>query len=73
MLLLKVKNCKTRSKGKLCLKLKIKNTERRHWHHSGIFIVDFEQVDARGLIQEKSEKSAHSLVDIAKEKTCVPY
>ena len=33
-------------------------TERRHWHRSGIFIVNFEQVDAEGLIQEKAEQSA---------------
>ena len=55
------------------VKLEIKNTERRHWHRSGIFIVNFEQIDAKDLIQEKTEKSAPSLVNIVNEKSCVSY
>ena len=58
-----------KNSGKLCSKLKIKKTKLRHWHCSGIF-VNFEQVNAKGYIQEKAEKSAHNFVDYAKEKTC---
>ena len=38
----KVNNRKTRLRCKICLKLIIKTPERRHWHHSGVFIVNFE-------------------------------
>ena len=47
MYLLKVNNSNTRARGKLCSKLKIKNTERC-WDSSGIFNVNFEQVDVTG-------------------------
>ena len=57
-------------KVNLCSKLKIKNTGLGHWHRSDIF-VNFEQIDAKGLIQEKTEKSVHNLADFAKKKMCL--
>ena len=70
MWLLKINNSNTRRKRKLCSKSK-KNTEERHWDYSGVSVLNFEQVDARGLIQEKNHrKSVHNLVDNAKGNTC---
>ena len=38
--LLKVINRNTRTKCEICSKLTIKTPERRHWHRSGVFIVN---------------------------------
>ena len=40
----KVKNRNTRTRCEICLKLTIKIPERRHWRHSGTFIVNFEHI-----------------------------
>ena len=42
--LLKVNNRNTRTRCEICSKLTIKIPERRHWHRSGIFIVNFEHI-----------------------------
>ena len=42
--LLKVNNRNTRTRCKICLKLTIKIPEQRQWHHSGIFVVNFENI-----------------------------
>ena len=34
----------TLEQGLKCLNLTIKTPERHHWHHSGVFIVDFEHI-----------------------------
>ena len=39
-------NKKTRTRGEICSKLTIKTLERRQWRRSGVFIVNFEQVNA---------------------------
>ena len=36
----------TRTRCEICLKLTVKTPERRQWRHSGVFIVNFEQVSA---------------------------
>ena len=38
----KIKNGNTKSITQICSKLPIKSSKRRHWHHSGFFIVNFE-------------------------------
>ena len=40
--LLKINNGNTRLITQICSKLRIKSPERRHWHHPGVFIVNFE-------------------------------
>ena len=42
--LLKVNNRNTRTRCENCSKLTRKTTERRYSHHSGVFIVNFEQI-----------------------------
>ena len=42
--LFKVNNKKTRTRCEIYSKLKEKTPERRHWPHSGVFIVNFEHV-----------------------------
>ena len=42
--LLKVDNRNTRTRCKVCSKLTIKTSERRHWLRSGFFIVNFEYI-----------------------------
>ena len=43
--LFKVNNRKSRKRCEICLKLTIKTPERRHWPRSGVFIINFEQVN----------------------------
>ena len=43
-LLLKRNNRNTRTRYKICSKLTIETLERRQWHSSGIFIVNFEHI-----------------------------
>ena len=38
----KVNNRNTRKRCELCSKLTVKTPERRHWRHSGVFIVNLE-------------------------------
>ena len=40
----KVNNRNTNTRCKICLKLTKKTPELRHWHHSGVFIVNFEHI-----------------------------
>ena len=40
----KVNNRHTRTRCEICSKLTIKTPERRHWRHSGVFIVNFEHI-----------------------------
>ena len=42
----KVNNRNTRTSCEICSKLTIKTPERRHYRRSGVFIVNFEQVNA---------------------------
>ena len=42
--LLKVVNTNTRTRCEIFSKLTIKTPERRHWHHSGVLIVNFENI-----------------------------
>ena len=42
--LLKVNNRNTRTKCEVCSKLKIKTPERRQWHRSVVFVVNFEHI-----------------------------
>ena len=48
--LFKVNNRNTRIRCEICLKLTIKILERRHWHRSGIFIVNFEHTSHLVLV-----------------------
>ena len=48
--LLKVNNKNTRASCEICSKLTMETLERRHWHHSGIFIVKFEQISHLVLV-----------------------
>ena len=40
----KVNNTNTRTRYEICSELKIKTSERRHWRHSSVVIVKFEQI-----------------------------
>ena len=42
--LFKVNNRNTRKRCKIYSKLTVKTPERRHWRHSGVFIVNFEHI-----------------------------
>ena len=44
--LLKVNNRSTRTRCEICSKLTLKTPERRQWRGSGVFIVNFEHVNA---------------------------
>ena len=39
-----INNRNTRTRCVICSKLAIKTPERRHWRHSGVFIVNFEHI-----------------------------
>ena len=41
--LLKVTDRNTRTMCEICSELTIKTPKQRHWHRSGLFIVNFEQ------------------------------
>ena len=42
----KVNNKSTKKRCEIPSKLTLKTPERRQWHRSGVFIVNFEQVNA---------------------------
>ena len=42
--MLKVNNGNSRTRCEICSKLIIKTPKRRHWRHSGVFIVNFEHL-----------------------------
>ena len=48
--LLKINNRNTRKRCKICSKSTIKTPERRHWHCSGVFIVNFERISHLVLV-----------------------
>ena len=48
--LFKVNNRNTRKRCKICSKLTINTPERRHWHCSDIFIVNFEHISHLFLV-----------------------
>ena len=48
--MLKVNNKNIRTRSKLCSTLIIKTSERRHWRHSDVFIVNFEHISHRALV-----------------------
>ena len=48
--LLKINNRNTRKRCEICSKLIMKTPERRHWRHSGVFIVNFEHVSRLTLV-----------------------
>ena len=47
----KVKNKNTRTRCKVCSKLIIKTPERRHWHRSGVFIINSEHISHLVLVR----------------------
>ena len=49
----KVNNRNTRTRCEICLKLIIKKAERRQWHRSDIFIVNFEHISHDALVFEQ--------------------
>ena len=46
----KVNNRNTRARCEIYLKLTRKTPERRHWHRSGVFIVNFEYISHLVLV-----------------------
>ena len=40
----KVNNRNTRTRCEICSKLTVKTPERRQWHRSGVFVVEFEHI-----------------------------
>ena len=48
--MLKFNNRNTRTRGEICSNLIMKIPERRQWHHSGIFIVNFEHISHLVLV-----------------------
>ena len=48
--LLKVNIRNTRTRCEICSKLTIKTPEGRHWHPSGVFIVNFEHISYLVLV-----------------------
>ena len=48
--LLKFNNRNTRTRCEICSKLTIKTTERHHWPHSDVFIVNFEHISELALV-----------------------
>ena len=46
----KVNNRNTRIRCEICPKLTIKIPERRHWHLSGIVVVNFEHISHLALV-----------------------
>ena len=57
--LLKVNNRNTRARCKICSKLTIKTHERGHWRHSGVFIVNFENISHLNLVFQLSTFNIH--------------
>ena len=54
----------------ICSKLTIKTSERYQWHHSGVFIVNFEQISLEFSFLILKYMSTHSLDAPA---SCPPY
>ena len=48
--LFKVNNRNIRTMREICSNLTIETPKRRHWHHSVVFIVNFEQISRIGLV-----------------------
>ena len=48
--LLKVNNRNTRTRCEICSKLTMKTPEKRQWHRSGVFIVNFEDISHLFLV-----------------------
>ena len=48
--LLKVNNRNVRARCEICLKLRIKTPERRHWRRYGVFILNFEHISHLALV-----------------------
>ena len=48
--LLKVNNRNTRTRCEICSKLTMKTPEQRHWHRSGVCIVNFEHISHLVLV-----------------------
>ena len=46
----KVNNRSTRTSCEICSKLSLKTTERRQWHRSGVFIVNFKHISNLVLV-----------------------
>ena len=60
--LLKVNNRNTRTRCEICSKLTINTPERRQWRRSGVFIVNFEQVNAGWVAFLKKNKSGFKML-----------
>ena len=54
----KVNDRNTRTRCEICSKLTIKTPERRHWRHSGVFIVNFEHISHLVSIAEFEQVNA---------------
>ena len=48
--LFKVNNRNNRTKCEICSELTIKTSERRHWRHFGVFIVNFDYLSHLVLV-----------------------
>ena len=46
----KVNNRNTRTRCEICSKLTMKTPEQRYWHHSGVFIVNFDHISHLVLV-----------------------
>ena len=46
----KINNRNTRTRCEICSKLTIKTPERRHWHRSAVFTVNFEHISHLVLV-----------------------
>ena len=56
--LLNVKNKNTKRRCEIYLTVTIKIKERSHWHHSGVFIFNFEQTSHFIIVKAEHTQSA---------------
>ena len=66
--LLKVNNRNTRTRCEICSKLTVKTPERCQWHHSDIFIVNFEHISHLVLVFLLLTLNMQLLVGFAKHQ-----
>ena len=72
--LLKVYKRNTRTRCEIRSKLTIKTPERRHWHTSGVFIVNFEHVNAVWISSMRLDgrKDIHTVAACSNEVRVLP-
>ena len=64
--LLKLNNRDTRTRCETCLKLTTNTPERRQWRRSGVFIVNFEHVNADSKPKVSNTVELHIILKILK-------